>query len=88
MKKSAVFILKYILFSEILRDKNGTAVDAAISVALCIGVTSPQSSGLGGGLFMTVYTGKQVYTINARETAPDAVNPEFYKENPQAASLG
>ncbi|WVQ84044.1 gamma-glutamyltransferase [Cryptococcus sp. DSM 104549] len=38
----------------ILRDKNGTAVDAAITTTLCIGLLNAFSSGIGGGGFMVV----------------------------------
>jgi len=74
--------------NEILRDKNGSAVDAAIAVTFCLGVVAPQSSGLGGGLFMTVYSGGQMHTLNARETAPEDVNPDYYADNPTEASYG
>jgi len=35
--------------------QGGNAVDAAISVVICLGVLNAQSSGLGGGHFMTVF---------------------------------
>jgi gamma-glutamyltranspeptidase/glutathione hydrolase/leukotriene-C4 hydrolase len=38
----------------ILRDKNGTAVDAAVTTTLCIGLLNGFSSGLGGGGFALV----------------------------------
>lgn len=69
--------LRILHCSEILRDKNGSAVDAAIAVTFCLGVVTPQSSGLGGGMFMTIYSGGQMYTLNARETAPEDVNPDY-----------
>ncbi|GFP90482.1 gamma-glutamyltranspeptidase 1 [Phtheirospermum japonicum] len=39
--------------SDVLR-KGGNAVDAAVAAALCLGVISSASSGLGGGAFMLV----------------------------------
>ncbi|OXC69401.1 gamma-glutamyltransferase [Cryptococcus neoformans] len=38
----------------ILQDKNGSAVDAAITTTLCIGLLNAFSSGIGGGGFMVV----------------------------------
>ena len=37
-----------------MRDKNGTAVDAAITTTLCIGLLNAFSAGIGGGGFMVV----------------------------------
>jgi len=71
-----------------MESMNGSAVDAAIGVALCLGVVSPQSSGLGGGLFMAVYVNKTMYALNAREKAPQAVDEEAYVKDPLASRDG
>jgi gamma-glutamyltranspeptidase len=41
--------------SIILQQQNGTAVDAAIFTALCLGLVNPASSGLGGGAFLLLH---------------------------------
>lgn len=46
------------LCSEIGRDimlSGGNAIDSAIASLFCLGVTNPQSSGIGGGFIMTMY---------------------------------
>ena len=42
---------------EVLKRK-GSAVDAAIAVQAMLSLVEPQSSGLGGGAFMTYYDGR------------------------------
>jgi gamma-glutamyltranspeptidase len=39
----------------ILQQEGGNAVDAAVTVALCLGVANPGSSGMGGGAFILVH---------------------------------
>ena len=50
--------------------KGGLAIDAAIAVALCLGVVSPASSGIGGGCFILNYKHdtQNASFIDARET--------------------
>lgn len=50
----------------------GHAVDAAVAAALCLGVVSPASSGIGGGAFMLFRSadGGDVKAFDMRETAP------------------
>ena len=70
------------LFSAILK-QGGSAVDAAISSLLCVGVVNPQSSGLGGGMFMLVYDKKsqKAETLMAREKAPAAATVNMYQND-------
>ena len=56
---------------EVLK-RGGSAVDAAIAVQAMLSLVEPQSSGIGGGAFMTYYdarTGK-VDVLDGREVAP------------------
>ncbi len=52
----------------------GSAVDAAIAVQMVLGLVEPQSSGIGGGLFLLHWDEKQhaVTSYDGRETAPMA----------------
>ena len=57
----------------------GNAVDAAVEVALTLGVTMGYHSGIGGGCFMLVHTadGKTV-ALDGREMAPAAARPDMF----------
>ncbi len=52
--------------------RGGSAVDAAIAVEAMLSLVEPQSSGLGGGAFMTYYDAAsgRVRIYDGRETAP------------------
>jgi gamma-glutamyltranspeptidase/glutathione hydrolase len=52
----------------------GSAVDAAIAVQMVLGLVEPQSSGIGGGLFLLHWddSGRAVTSYDGRETAPMA----------------
>lgn len=56
--------------------KGGHAVDAAVAVALCLGVVNPMASGVGGGGFMVVRSAdtSQTLAFDFRETAPLAAS--------------
>ena len=63
----------------VLRD-GGSAVDAAVAVQAVLGLVEPQSSGLGGGSFMTFYDAKtgKVTAYDGREKAPQAATPQLF----------
>ncbi|KAI8514233.1 Gamma-glutamyltranspeptidase 1 [Branchiostoma belcheri] len=75
--------------SDIL-EKGGSAVDAAIASLLCIGLTNADSSGIGGGLFMTIYNKetRSAEIINARALAPAAATENMYQKNHKLSRLG
>ena len=51
-------------------EEGGSAVDAAITSVLCVGVVNPQSSGLGGGITgMVVYIDGKAEALMALERA-------------------
>ena len=59
---------------------NPMAVDAAVAVQAVLGLVEPQSSGLGGGAFMTYYDAKtrSVTAYDGRETAPMGATPDMF----------
>lgn len=70
--------------------KEGSAVDAAIGVLLCMGVVTPESMGLGGGCMMVIYdekTGKSL-VINGREHAPAAAHKDMFHGNATLSNTG
>lgn len=67
--------------------KNGSAVDAGVTAALCNGVVHPESSGIGGGGFMIVRLGNgSVYSIDFRAVAPNASNQTMFHSDPKLSS--
>lgn len=55
---------------DVIRD-GGHAVDATVAAALCLGVVSPASSGIGGGAFMLLRLANGLaQAFDMRETAP------------------
>ena len=65
---------------EALRD-GANAIDAAVVAAAVLGVTEPFSCGVGGGGFMVIRTSDgKVTTIDHRERAPAAMQPDSFFE--------
>ena len=60
---------------DVLADGGG-AVDAAIASLFCMGVYHPQSSGIGGGFVMTIFShqNQSSEVLVARERAPLSAN--------------
>ncbi|MCA6251779.1 MAG: gamma-glutamyltransferase [Phenylobacterium sp.] len=60
--------------------RGGSAVDAAVAVQAALGLVEPQSSGIGGGAFITYYDAKtrKVTAYNGRETAPMGASPAMF----------
>ena len=67
---------------EILK-KGGNAADAAVGIQLTLGLVEPQSSGLGGGIFLTYYDffTKRVLSYEGREKAPQALNENIFLDS-------
>ncbi|MGM0525547.1 MAG: gamma-glutamyltransferase [Pseudomonadota bacterium] len=63
--------------------QGGTAIDAAIAVQAMLGLTEPQSSGIGGGAFILYWDQQKqkLYTVDARETAPMAATEELFLDD-------
>lgn len=60
--------------------QGGTAIDAAVAVQAMLTLVEPQSSGIGGGAFMLYWdnNSQQLYSLDARETAPMAATPDLF----------
>lgn len=60
----------------------GSAADAAVAVQAVLGLVEPQSSGLGGGAFITYYDAarREVRAYNGRETAPAGATPGMFED--------
>ncbi|BBF87803.1 gamma-glutamyltranspeptidase [Aquitalea magnusonii] len=62
---------------DILR-RGGSAIDAAIAAQLVLGLTEPQSSGIGGGAFMLYFDGRKLTSFDGRETAPATADSRLF----------
>ncbi len=60
--------------------RGGSAVDAAIAAQMVLNLVEPESSGIGGGAFLVLYSAKdrRVTTFDGRETAPQAARGDRF----------
>lgn len=74
--------------ADILR-AGGSAVDAAVAIEAVLSLVEPQSSGLGGGGFMTYLDAKtkQIVIYDGREVAPASADPDMFIK-PNGESMG
>lgn len=65
---------------ETLRD-GGTAVDAAVAAQMVLGLVEPQSSGIGGSVFMMHYEARSgaVQSYDGRDAAPAAATEDYLR---------
>ncbi len=64
---------------DILR-AGGTAVDAAVAMAIALTILEPQSTGIGGGGFLVHWSAgdQKLVALDGRETAPAAARPDRF----------
>ena len=69
--------------------EGGNAVDAVVATTICIGTVNFQSSGIGGGGFLTFrdQNGHSTF-IDFREKAPAAASKDMFTSNPELSQLG
>ncbi|WP_207537361.1 gamma-glutamyltransferase [Sabulicella rubraurantiaca] len=65
--------------------EGGSAVDAAVAIQAVLTLVEPQSSGIGGGLFLLHWNaaGREISAWNGRETAPAAARGDLFLRNGQ-----
>lgn len=61
--------------------QGGTATDAAISAALVLGLTEPQSSGIGGGGYAVTYHNNKLVAYDGREVAPHTADSKWFLDS-------
>lgn len=63
-------------------EQGGNAIDAAIAIQFTLSVVEPQSSGLGGGGFMLIYSAEEDETqvINGQVRAPAAASADRFED--------
>jgi gamma-glutamyltranspeptidase/glutathione hydrolase len=58
--------------------EGGNATDAAIAAGFMLGLTEPQSSGIGGGGYVLSYNNKKLIAFDGREVAPHSASASWF----------
>jgi gamma-glutamyltranspeptidase / glutathione hydrolase len=63
--------------------KGGSAADVGIAIQMVLNLVEPQSSGIGGGVYILYWDAptKKLVSIDGRETAPQAATPELFLDD-------
>ncbi|KAH7960336.1 hypothetical protein HPB49_018733 [Dermacentor silvarum] len=71
-------------------DKDGAIGDAAVAALLCMAVTAPHLTGIGGGLMAVFYdkSTRKVQALDALGVSPASVTPDMFSTNASALKLG
>jgi gamma-glutamyltranspeptidase/glutathione hydrolase len=64
--------------AQTILDEDGNAIDAAIAAGFVLGLTEPQSSGIGGGGYALTYMNHKMLAYDGREVAPRTANPNWF----------
>lgn len=75
---------------DVMSRMKGSAVDAAVATLFCMGLVMPESMGLGGGSWFTIFekaTGTAT-VINGRETAPSYATYDMFSGDKMKAVHG
>ena len=74
----------------ILQNHSGNAVDSAIATLFCMSLVIPESLGLGGGCFITLYDSKtqEFVTVDGREIAPSYAFDGMFKNQSTESRYG
>jgi len=78
-----------IIGQQIMKDKGGNAVDAAIASNLCVGVLHNFASGIGGGGVMLIrMNDSRSVMLDFREVAPAAAKVDMFVGKPGLSTVG
>ena len=64
--------------AQTILDEGGNAIDASIAAGFVLGLTEPQSSGLGGGGYAITYQNHHTLAFDGREIAPKSANSNWF----------